>query len=437
MTRLQPPRGTRDFLPEEMTRRQYILDAFRQVFESFGFRPIDTPAFESWELLSGKGGGGDEIKNEIYYFKDKSDRELGLRFDLTVPLARVAASNPQMKLPFKRYQISKVWRYDRPQAGRMREFVQADPDIVGTDRMEADTECIALAVNALGKLGFKRFQVRLNNRKILNGMVEFAGIPKKTAPEVFRILDKLEKIPRSDIIKELKRVHVDKGKITKLMKLIDVSGAPSTTLPKVGKMLKGIRIAEEGVKELVEITSLSRPYGIDKNIVIDLSLVRGLDYYTGPIFEVSVKTKKDIGSVAGGGRYDKLIETYGGKPTPATGISFGIERIFEVMSSEDMFDKTGSNTKAFVVSVNEDARVRSKTIGIAQTLRKNGINAETDVMGRDLRKQLDYANRRQIPFVIVIGPKEMKSGKLTLRDMKSGKETKMEISGIVKKLGSS
>ena len=436
MSKFQPPRGTRDFMPDEMTRRQYILDVFREVFESFGFRPIDTPAFESWDLLSKKGSGGDEIKNEIYYFKDKSDRELGLRFDLTVPLARVAASNPQMQLPFKRYQISKVWRYDRPQAGRMREFVQADPDIVGTGKMDADTECIALAVGVLGKLGFRKLEVRLNNRKILNGLVEYVKIPGKKAPDVFRVLDKLEKISRSDIISELKKTGIDKGKITKLLKLIDVGGSPAKTLPKIGKMLSGINIAAEGVKELEEITSLARSYGIEKNMMIDLSLVRGLDYYTGPIFEISVKTKnkQNIGSVAGGGRYDNLIETYGGKPTPATGISFGIERIFEVMTSEKMFGKAGSHTKAFIVSVNQDAGVKRKVIEIAQKLRKNGISAETDVMGRDLRKQLDCANRRQIPFAIVIGPKEIKSNRFTLKDMRTGKEKKLGISGIVKNL---
>ena len=433
---LQPPRGTRDFLPQDMIRRKYILDVFRRVFERSGFNPLDTPAFESWDLLSKKGSGGEEIKNEIYYFKDKSDRQLGLRFDLTVPLARVAANNPQMQLPFKRYQISKVWRYDRPQAGRMREFVQADCDIVGTGMMDADVECIAVAFDALRELGFSKLEIRLNNRKILNGMVELAGITRKKAPGVFRVLDKLEKISRSEIIGELKRLGLETGKINKLMKMIGVSGAASKTLPRIMKMLEGIGVAEQGVRELEGIVSLAKSYGIERFITIDLSMVRGLDYYTGPIFEVSVKTKNklNIGSVAGGGRYDNLIAMYGGRQTPATGISFGVERIFEVMSQEGMLGKAKAVTRVFVVSVNDDKAVRSQGIEIAQQLRKSGINAETDVMGRDLRKQLDYANRRQIPFAIIVGPKEIKSRKFTLRDMKSGRESKAGISGIIKKL---
>ncbi|MBN2331171.1 MAG: histidine--tRNA ligase [Candidatus Aenigmarchaeota archaeon] len=434
MPKFQPPRGTRDFMPEDMSRRQYVLDTFRRVFESFGFRPMDTPAFESWELLSKKGGGGEGIKDEIYYFKDKSDRELGLRFDLTVPLARVAAGNPQLQLPFKRYQISKVWRYDRPQAGRMREFVQADSDIVGTAGMEADAECIAVAVEALRALGFRKLEVRLNNRKILNALVESVNIPGKKAPEVFRILDKTGKAPRSEIIGELKRSGIDAGRVTKLMKLIDVSGAPEKTLPRIGRMLAGIGTAEDGTRGLEQIVTIAKSYGIDKCIKIDLSLVRGLEYYTGPIFEVSAKAKRQVGSVAGGGRYDNLIEMYGGKPTPATGISFGIERIFEVMCAENMFAEVKPKTSVFVVSVNDDAAVRGESIVIAQKLRSSGVDAETDLMGRDLRKQLDYANRRQIPFVLIVGPDEMKTGRFTMKEMKTGREKKAGLENLVKKL---
>jgi histidyl-tRNA synthetase len=432
MSRFQPPRGTRDFMPGEMVRRNYVIDVIRRVFENFGFQPVDTPAFESWELFSKKGGGGDEIKNEIYYFRDKSERELGLRFDLTVPLARVVASKPNMQLPFKRYQVGKVWRYDRPQAGRMREFMQMDPDIVGTAKMDADTECMAAAVESLKQLGFKRFALRLNNRKILNGLIESVKIPPRKTADVLRILDKLEKISRNEIISELKRTGIGSDKITKLMKLIEVRGAPAKTLAKAGKLLPGIKTAEEGLRELQEIVSLSKSYGLDKYIVIDLSLVRGLDYYTGPIFEISVQTKKNVGSVAGGGRYDKLIELFGGKPMPATGISFGIERIYEIMSSEKMFDLDPSTTRVFVASVNED--VKRQVIEVAQKLRNSGINAETELMGRDLRKQLDYVNRRQIPYAVIVGPKEIKSKKFKVKDMKTGHETSLNLDKMVKKL---
>ena len=430
--KFQPPRGTRDFLPEEMARRNYIIEKIRKTFESFGFQPLDTPAFESWEVLSAKGGGGDEIKDEIYYFRDKSDRELGLRFDLTVPLARVVANNPNLQLPFKRYQIGKVWRYDKPQAGRMREFLQMDPDIVGTDRMEADTECIAAAVEALKGLGFKKLTVRLNNRKMLNGMLEFVNIPAAISKDVLRVLDKIEKISENEVTGELKKIGVESQKISRLMKLIDIRGTPSKTLPEISKLLKGVKPAEDGLKELAEIASLAKSYGIGQYIVVDMSLVRGLDYYTGPIFEITIQTRQNVGSVAGGGRYDSLIELFGGRRTLATGISFGIERIFEVMKSDNMFRAPENNTKVFVISVND--MVKKEAIKIAQELRRNGVNTETELMGRNLGKQLEYANRKQIPFALIVGPKEMKSGKFTLRDMKTGKEIRMGLDKIINKL---
>ena len=432
MTRFQPPRGTTDFLPEEMSRRQYMLDVIRRVFESFGFEPLDTPAFESWELLSKKGGGGDAIKDEIYYFRDKSDRELGLRFDLTVPLARVIANNPNLLKPFKRYQAGKVWRYDRPQAGRMREFVQMDADIVGSEKMDADAECIAAAAEALRRLGFRHFEVRLNARKILNGLVEFADIPEKKASAVFRILDKLEKKPRSEILADLKKAGIGASRVNRLMKAIGERGRPSKMLESMKRMLDGITKAEEGLKELEEITALAKPYGFEDNLVIDFSLVRGLDYYTGPIFEITVKAGKNVGSVAGGGRYDKLISLYEGNDTPSTGISLGIERIYEIMKSEKMFDSQKQRERVFVVSVNDD--VKMKAVEIAHQLRSAGIAAESELTGRDIRKQMDYANRKGVPHVIVIGPKEVKSGKYTLKDMKTGKEASLTFEALVKKL---
>lgn len=430
--KFQPPRGTRDFLPEEMGRRQYIIDTVRKVFESFGFEPLDTPAFESWELLSKKGSGGEEVKDEIYYFKDKSDRELGLRFDLTVPLARVVASNPQMKLPFKRYQMGKVWRYDRPQAGRMREFMQMDVDTVGTGKMDADAECIAVAFESLKQLGFKNFEIRLNNRKILNGLIEFVGIPENLSKLTFRALDKLEKVTTSEIVCELKRIGVETGSIVKLMKMIETRGRLSTVLAKMRKQMKGVVVAEEGITELEEIVALSKSYGFDRNLVIDFSLVRGLDYYTGPIFEISVKAGKNVGSVTGGGRYDNLIGLYGGKEAQATGISLGIERIYEIMKTEDMFKDAGKPCSIFVISVNDS--VRKNALEIARKLRSEGISAETDIMGRDLRKQMDYANKKGACCALIVGPKEVKSKKYTLRNMKTGKESKLSINSLVKKM---
>ncbi len=418
---LQPPRGTRDFLPEEMIGRKFILETIEKTFQKFGFQPLDTPAFEGWQLLSKKGSGGNEIKKEIYYFKDKSDRELGLRFDLTVPAARVVASNPQLPKPFKRYQIGKVWRYDNPQVGRFREFTQADVDVFGSAKMDCEAECLAVGVEALKQLGFRDFSIRLNNRKVLNGLIEFVGI--RNAPEIFKILDKLEKIGEREIIKQLKQIS-DEKTAKKVLELISIKGTPEMVLSKAKKLLKGIKIADDGLSELSEIIEKSKVYGISDKVTIDFSLVRGLDYYTGPIYEIAIKSKTVVGSVAGGGRYDKLIELYGGKPTPATGFSLGVERLYEIMKNEGMLKTPKTCTKIFIVAVNE--KVRDEAIKIAEKLRKRGIEAETDLMGRDLRKQLEYTNSSGIPYALFVGEKELEAKKFTLRDMKTGKENKIQ-----------
>ncbi len=425
----QTPRGTRDFLPIEMIKRDFILETVRRVFESYGFDPLETPAFEEWNLLAKKGSGGEEIKNEIYYFKDKSNRELGLRFDLTVPMARVVAVNPQLSKPFKRYQIGRVWRYDRPQAGRYREFWQADVDIVGAKSVEADLECIVVMVEVLKKLGFEKFSVRLNNREVLNGMIEFVDIPKKKSPAVFRILDKLEKIGDKDVKKELKS-EINPKKAEKLLELINRRGKPEGILKKEMKALGSNDTARIGLEELKEIVEKAKVYGIADRIEIDFSLVRGLDYYTGPIFEISVETKKNVGSVAGGGRYDNLIELYGGNWTPATGISLGVERIYEIMEAEKMFRLPETKTFFFVLCVDE--RLKKNAIRISQKLRKVGIPTQTDVMGRNMKKQLEYVNSAKIPFVIFVGEKELKSKKFTVRNMISGEQKVMNIETILK-----
>ena len=426
---IQPPRGTRDFMPADMIRREYLLEMVRAVFRDYGFQPMETPAFESWELLGKKGVGGEEVKDEVYCFRDKAKRELGLRFDLTVPMARVVAANPQLPKPFKRYQIGRAWRYDRPQAGRFREFWQADADIVGSSRMDAEAECLALAVNCLKQLGFSRFRIRLNNRKILNGMVELAGVKKQKAPEVFRVLDKLEKLGESEVRKELSRIASPK-KARQILDAIGRRGPPST-------MLKGLpeieqsTTAKEGAEELKGIVRKCQAYGIGKFIEIDFSLVRGLDYYTGPIFEISIESEKSLGSAAGGGRYDNLIELYGGKWTPAVGISLGIERIYELMESEDLFShQPSTRTELFIVSVDDASRKES--ISIAQKLRDRFVNTETDLMGRDIKKQLNYVNSRSIPFALFVGPHEIRKGRFTLKDMKSGKERGLTLAQLIK-----
>ena len=402
----QPPKGTRDLLPSEMRKLNYVVSAVEKVFQKYGYEPVDTPAFEDWALLSSKSAGGEELKKETYYFKDKSDRELGLRYDLTVPAARIVASDPSIAKPFKRYSIGKVWRYDQPQAGRYREFWQADVDIFGSELPVADAEVIAVAVDCLKKLGFSDFRVRLNDRRVIERKVVNLGI--KNPLEVFRCLDKLEKMGEDCVIKELKEKGIETAKIEKLMKLV--------------------RSRPEEIDELESLVKELKSFGLEKEIVIDFGLVRGFDYYTGAVFEISTGGL----SIAGGGRYDRLVETYGGKPTPAVGISLGLSRIIDEMAKKGLFDIEDYPAKVFVCAVNDD--VRKEAIKITQGLRNKGIAADFDTAGRNLRKQFDYVNAKKIPFAVVVGPEEIKTKKLVLRDMKSGKEKKMEIEKIVKEL---
>jgi len=417
------PRGTRDFLPDEMRVRQYLLKKIRDVFELHGFEEMDTPAIELWETLSAKGG--EEVEHQIYKFQDKSGRWIGLRFDLTVPLARVVASNPSLVKPFKRYCISKVWRYEEPQSGRLREFLQADIDIVGSAKMEADMECISTAVDALRSLELERFEVRINSRKILEGMMESLSVPPEISLRVFRVLDKLEKIGEENVSKELERIGLSAETIEKTLEFVHHRGTDS--LEYAEKRFGSSELIKKGVEEIRQLMELSDPYGLKGLLVVDFSLVRGLDYYTGPVFEIKVKDAQ-IGSVAGGGRYDSLIEKFGGGPTPATGISLGFERLYEVLSQRIKNVLSSSQTVVFVA--NTGAEVFHEAIKVRERLLKEGIVAEIDLMGRKLGRQLEYANARNIPYVLIVGPEELKMGVFKLRDMANKKEILVKLEEI-------
>ena len=430
--KFQPPRGTRDFLPEEMIRLEYVMNILKKTFEKYGFSNFETPAFENFELLAAKGGGGDAIKDQIYYFKDKSDRELGLRFDLTVPLARVVANNPQLPKPFKRYCIGRVWRYEEIRKDRFREFWQCDIDTVGSISMDSDAEILAIVVETLETLGFKKFCIKLNNRKILTGLIELIKAPEGKKFDVFRAIDKLIKFGEDTIRQELENAGLTTEQINKLLRMIKLEGSPEKILKEGEKILKSTKIGMEGLKELKEIVDSSKSYDFTDRIVIDFSLARGLDYYTGPIFEAIDTSGKNIGSLAGGGRYDNLIEVLGGRHTPATGISFGIERIIEVMKEEMMFDFPRTKIKVFVANVNEE--VKDDTIKITQELRKNGIPCQSNLMNRGLTKQLEFADSLGIPYVIIIGPKELRKKVVKLRDMKKKIESEVKIKELIKKL---
>ena len=423
MSKFQTVKGMRDFWPADMLKREFVLSVMREVAQKWGFLPMDTPALESFELLAAKGGGGEAIKKEIYYFKDQGDRDLGLRFDLTVPTARLVASKLDLPLPFKRYATGKVWRYDNPQAGRYREFQQFDLDIFGSSKPEADAEIIAATCDIFCSLGFEGFAIRLNNRKLIEAFVDFVGI--KDVIGVFRSIDKLDKIGEEGVRKELKEKLNDEKKIGKILDFIKTKGG-ADVLDKIEKTINS-QLAKTAVKELRGIIECVKAFGYDKNVKVDLSLIRGLEYYTGSVFEVAEARGKL--SLAGGGRYDNMIKLFGGKEMAVTGIGLGFERIVDAMADNKMF-KLEPPVKLFVVSVSEG--VKADALKICQRFRREGVSADFDVAGKDLRKQLSYASAAAIPFVLFVGEKELKEKKFKLKDMSCGDEKIAPLEELVK-----
>ena len=412
MEKFQTVRGMQDFLPERAEKKQRIEDTCRRVFESYGFQPLETPIVEDFGLLSAKGSGGEAVKEEIYYFKDKSERELGLRFDLTVPLARVVAANPQLPKPFKRYQIGTVYRYDRPGEKRYRGFTQADWDIVGSDSILADFETIAVAVDAMLALGFKKgeFAVKINNRKLLEEIALGCGVEKEKVVDCFRSIDKLEKIGKQGVEKELQEKGID----TQILGQLEGSNLEKLKLQNTAPL-----------QEMKELLKLLKGNDLGKFVSLDLCLARGLEYYTGVVFEVCVKGSP---SVCGGGRYDNLIELYGGAKTPAVGCSFGVERLLEAVEKKIPVE---SKTKLFIAPVGE--KCVEKCLRIAAKIRQSGVSCEMDLMNRGIGKNIQYADKKGIPFVAIIGENELKAKSITVKNLKSGKQRKIKL-GELKKL---
>jgi len=409
----QTVKGMRDFLPKEAIFRDEVFEKIKRVFEKFGFSPAITPSLEYYEVFANKYAIGEENLKNIYDFEDKSKRRLALRFDQTVPLARLVACNPQLPKPFKRYEISRVWRYEEIKRGRYREFWQCDVDIIGSKSMMADAEVIACGLEAVKELGFENVLMRINNRKLLTAIIKFIDASDKEKT-VLRIIDKLDKIGKNGVEKELVAAGLDDEQIKNVFKIISLKGHEEVFENIC--FLEKYEAGKEGIKELKDLIEWLKVFEI-KNFLIDLSLARGLDYYTSTIFELSGEDK-NIGSIAGGGRYDKMIGKFSGnQDIPAVGIALGVERILELMK-----DRANKNTvtQIFVVSVNE--KNRKDAVEAANILRKKGINTEVDLMDRKLSKQIEYANKINVPFVLIVGDEEIKIGKYKLKDMSNGIE---------------
>lgn len=428
---LMDAKGVRNFLPEDKIPRQRIIDMLRETFETFGFSPLETPAIERLDVLGAKFGAGEEsdIAKEIFRINDQGRRDLGLRFDLTVPMSKVVGMNPNLNMPFRRYQIQPVWRDGPIKLGRYREFWQCDVDIVGVKSMTADSEIITVLDNVFTKMGFD-FVIRVNNRKLLNGLIEYAGFMDYSMKAIIA-MDKLAKIGRKGVTDELRDIGFDDDEIKKLLDAIDVRGDNRKILEKASSLVKSDE-GKEGIEELRRILEYSELMGVN-NLEVDLSLARGLEYYTGPVFEVFLKDSKITSSIAGGGRYDKMIGMYlgGSKEYPATGVSFGLEPIYEAMKLEGNTGSTKTVTNVYVIPI---GKTFEDGVKLAFMLRKEGIKTEIDLLERGVSKNLKYANSLGVSYALLVGEKEVSEGRFTLRDMKTGDEEKLKVNEILKKL---
>ena len=412
------PRGMRDILPEQMIRRQYVIDVIRDVFEEFGFEPLQTPALELSEVLTGKYGP--DAEKLIYQAGHAGGREdLSLRYDLSVPLCRVVAMHPQLPKPFKRYQIDPVWRAERPQKGRYRQFFQCDADTVGTESMLADAENVTLIYQVLTRLGFEQFEININDRKLITGIGQFAGVPDAQLGGLYRSIDKLDKIGLAGVRDELAANQIPEPVIEKLLPLLQIEGDTATVLNALSEQLGDSEVAREGIAELEELNGYLTTLGVpDEFYRINVSMVRGLEYYTGPIYETVVEEPK-IGSITGGGRYDELIGSFSKQGYPATGTSFGIERIIDVMEEFDMFPAAVGKTVTQVLVTVFDAELTQESLKLATLLRQDGIRTEVYCRSTRLSTQIKYADTKGIPYAVILGSDEVEAGTVAIRDLAS------------------
>ncbi len=417
--KLQLPKGTQDYQPKDKIIRNEITQTLQETFEEYGFSPLETPIIERYEILAAKFTAGEEsdVMHEVFTFKDQGQRKLGLRYELTFPLARYIGMNPSIKFPFKRYQIGQVFRDGPIKLGRMRQFYQCDVDIVGSKNTLADAEILALTQAAFKKLNLQ-INIEVNTRKILNGILNYAEIKEKDHEQALIILDKLKKIGASNVKKELKAI-LTPTQIQKIIKLLNKK-------PSLDTFLK-LEQTKEGALELQELFQYLRKYKVSFNFTP--TLVRGLSYYTGPIYEVFLKKSKITSSVAGGGRWDNMIKDYLNNKQiyPATGISFGLEPILEEIKNKDAKETV---TQVYIIPIG----LKNEAIPILQELRENNIKTDIDLLKRGISKNLDYANKLNIPYVIFLGKQELKQKKVKLRDMKTGKESLLTVKELINKL---
>ena len=423
------PKGFRDFLPETMLRRNYVLDNITDEFHRFGFEPIGTPILELHETLFGKYG--EDAEQLIFTAQHgRSTREpLAMRYDLTVPLARVVGQyENELNFPFKRYHIAPVFRGERPQRGRYREFWQCDADIVGVPGMSADAEIVSLMQRILSRLGFPQFQIKINHRQLLVAIGEFSGVPQAQLPDLYRSVDKFDKIGAEGVRRELTERGIAADAVSRMMDLIQAKAAGAGSLDLIAD---AIGEDDQGIAELRELAALLAEAKVPPACYeFDFTMARGLGYYTGPIFE-TVISQPNLGSITGGGRYDNLIGMFRRQSLPTTGTSFGIERIIDLMDELNLYPgRLGGTLVQVLVTVFNQA-TRGASMRIAEGLRGAGINTELYLPSRKLGRQFQYADKKGIPVVVIIGPDELAAGVVKLRRLADGSETTVASSGAV------
>lgn len=409
-------RGMRDILPEQMIRRKYVKDVIRGVFEEFGFEPLQTPAVELSEILMGKYGP--DAEKLIYHVGHPGGKEkISLRYDLSVPLCRVIAMHPELPKPIKRYQIAPVWRAERPQKGRYREFFQCDADTVGSASMLADAETLNVIYEILKRLGFRKFIMNINNRKILSGIGQFSGMPEKLLGGLYRSIDKLEKIGLDGVREELNANEIPEDVIDRLLNLLGIEGENKAVLAALGDELIDYPIALEGVAELSEMIGYLQALDIPEAYYkVNFSMVRGLEYYTGPIYETTIEEPK-MPSITGGGRYDELVGLFMNRSYPATGTTIGIERIIDAMEEMEAFPPAVGKTVAQVLVTLFDESLVGESLKMANTLRKAGLKVELYFETDRLGNQIGYARRKGIPYIVLLGPDELTAEQVTIRNL--------------------
>ena len=443
------PKGTRDFSPVEMAKRNYIFNTIKEVYALYGFQQIETPAMENLSTLMGKyGEEGDKllfkIQNSGDYFRGITDEQLlsrdaaklaskfcekGLRYDLTVPFARyVVQHREELALPFKRYQIQPVWRADRPQKGRYREFYQCDADVVGSSSLINEVELMQIVDTVFTRFGI-RVCIKINNRKILSGIAEIIGQADKIV-DITVAIDKLDKIGLDNVNAELAENGIPAEAIEKLQPIILLSGTNEEKLQTMKEVLKDSETGLKGVEECEFI--LSKLNGLNNEVEIDLTLARGLNYYTGAIFEVKA-LDVEIGSITGGGRYDNLTGIFGMPGLSGVGISFGADRIFDVLNQLDLYPKEAINTTKLLF-VNFGEKEVDFCLEVLKQVREAGISAEIYPESVKMKKQMSYANAKQIPFVALVGETEMQEQKVTLKNMESGDQSMLSIDQLIETL---